>query len=292
MSIHLCLAFIGFGEAAMAFTSDLPSRDGIRAFDIQTADPSTSALKWQDYRALNVTGTAEVAGAVTEADIVVSLVTADQALVAARATAEHLQRGALYCDFNSVSPATKKAASKLIEAAGAVYVDVAIMAPVHPLRLRTPLLVSGPAAHQAAAALERLGFRPRKIGGPIGKAASIKMLRSVLIKGLEALSAECFLAAHAAGVMEEVAASLNTSWPSVNWPEKANYDLDRMMVHGIRRAAEMEEAARTLEELGVDSFMTRAAIESQRTIGSLGLTVPDELQAKFKALVSQRWQTS
>lgn len=274
----------------MAFASDLPSRDGIRAFDIKTADTATSAVKWQDYRGVGVTGTDGLAGAVAEADIILSLVTADQALAAASEAAQYLKPGALYCDFNSVSPATKNAASRLIEAAGGAYADVAIMAPVHPLGLKTPILVSGDAAQQAAPSLESLGFLPRKVDGPVGRAASIKMIRSVMLKGLEALSTECFLAAHAAGVVDEVAASLNATWPGADWAEKADYNLDRMIVHGIRRAAEMKEVARTLEELGVSNAMTRAAADRQRQIGSLGLQPIPGLGAKAKAVAGKGLQ--
>lgn len=292
MTIHPCLALIGFGEAATAFAADLRGKNSFRAFDIKTENPATSAAKWEDYRACGVTGFANLTEAVAEADIMLSLVTADQALAAAREAAKYLKPGALYCDFNSVSPATKSAASRLIEAAGGAYADVAIMAPVQPLRLKTPLLVSGDVAEQAAASLKKLGFLPRQVDGPVGQAASIKMIRSVMVKGLEALSAECFLAAHAAGVVEEVAASLNATWPGTDWTQKADYNLDRMMLHGLRRAAEMEEVARTLAELGVDNIMTRAAAETQSRIGSLGLPALPGLEAKAEAVGSQRLETA
>ncbi len=85
------------------------------------------------------------------------------------------------------------------------------------------------------------------VPGAVGAASSIKMIRSVMVKGLEALTAECFLAADAAGVTEAVRASLDASWPGTDWGAKADYNLERMMAHGIRRAAEMEEVAKTLD---------------------------------------------
>ena len=84
------------------------------------------------------------------------------------------------------------------------------------------------------------------------------MLRSVMVKGIEALTAECFLAARKAGVADEVAASLDASWPGTDWAARADYNLGRMREHGLRRAAEMEEVAATLEALGEGSDMARA----------------------------------
>ena len=191
---------------------------------------------------------------------VICVVTADQALPAAKSAASCLSEGVLYLDMNSVAPATKRAAAEAIEAAGGRYVDVAIMAPVKPARLAVPLLVSGAHAGVAADRLAELGFdQVRAVGNEVGQATTIKMLRSVMIKGVEALTAEMMLGARAAGVAPDVLASLGR-----DWPEKADYNLERMATHGARRAAEMEEAAITLAALGVEPVMTRGTIVRQR----------------------------
>jgi 3-hydroxyisobutyrate dehydrogenase-like beta-hydroxyacid dehydrogenase len=260
------VALIGFGEAGMAFASAW--RADAVAYDIKTDDPALAAAKRADYARCGVTGAASLAEALAGAGLILSLVTADQALAAAEAAARSIAPGALYCDFNSVAPQTKQEAARLIEAAGAAYADVAVMAPVHPARLAVPLLVSGA---DACAALAALGFRPRRIEGPVGRASTIKMLRSVMVKGIEALTAECFLAARKAGVAEEVAASLDASWPGADWAARADYNLGRMRAHGLRRAAEMEEVAATLEGLGQSGAMARAAAEVQRRIGAAAL---------------------
>lgn len=256
------IALIGFGEAGMAFADAWTAET--RAFDIKTDDPALAAAKRADYARAGIMGADTLAEALAGAELVVSLVTADQALAAAEAAAKAIARGALFCDFNSVAPQTKQEAARLIEAAGGSYADVAVMAPVHPGRLAVPLLVSGA---DACGTLAALGFRPRRIDGPVGRASTIKMLRSVMVKGIEALTAECFLAARKAGVADEVAASLDASWPGADWSERADYNLGRMCQHGLRRAAEMEEVAATLEGLGQKSDMTRATALVQRRIG-------------------------
>ncbi len=272
--------FIGFGEAGQAF-----ARSGDRAFDRKTTYPSARAAKLADYAAAGVKGCDTARSALTGAMVVLSLVTADRALEAARDDAALLEAGALWLDMNSVAPGTKRAAAAAIEAAGARYADVAVMAPVQPARMAVPLLVAGPHAADAAAALTAMGFTNVEIAGPkVGDASAIKMIRSVMIKGIEALTVECVLAAERAGVTEAVLASLDASWRAQGWDERADYNLDRMLAHGSRRAAEMEEVAKTLEDLGVEPAMTRGTILRQRELGALGVGVPDGLAAKLAVI--------
>lgn len=274
------IAFIGFGEAGQAF-----ARPGARAYDRLTDAAATRTAKQADYRAANVLGCETPAEALAGASAVFSLVTADQALPAAQTAAASIASGTLWLDMNSVAPGTKRAAAETIDAADGRYVDVAVMAPVLPARLAVPLLVSGPHAADAVDVLAAHGFSRIEIAGPrVGDASAIKMIRSVMVKGIEALSAECALAAHRAGVSDAVFASLDASWKPQDWSARIDYNLDRMMAHGLRRAAEMEEAAATLEHLGVEPAMTRGTIRRQRAIGNLGMTPPDGLALKLTAL--------
>ncbi|HVI99841.1 MAG TPA: DUF1932 domain-containing protein [Sphingomonas sp.] len=280
------VAIIGFGEAGSTFASaGLGAGTTVAAYDVKTDAPATRAAKQADYARTGVLGRDSAAEALAAADLVLSLVTADQALAAAAAYAPWLPEGALWLDMNSVAPDTKRAAAAAIDAAGGRYADVAVMAPVDPAKLAVPLLVSGPHADKAVSALTSLGFtHVGSVGDRIGAASAIKMIRSVMVKGLEALTTEMILAADAAGVTDEVIASLNASWSGTDWATKTDYNLDRMMVHGLRRAAEMEEVAKTLDALGTGSAMTRGTIERQRAIGALGLPPPEGLSAKISAV--------
>lgn len=275
------LVFIGFGEAGAAFAGATPAR----GYDLAIDDPARRRAKLDDFARAGVAACDTAAEAFADAHAILSLVTADQALIAAQAAAPLLERGALWFDMNSVAPGTKRAAAAAIESAGARYVDVAIMSPVHPARRNVPLLVCGPHAEAGADLLTELGFtNVTAIGGGVGTASSIKMIRSVMVKGLEALTAECFLAAHAAGVTEQLLASLDAGWAAGGWACRADYNFERMMVHGLRRAAEMEEVVTTLDELGTGSAMTRGTVERQRAIGELGLAAPEGLTAKLDKL--------
>ena len=270
-------AYIGFGEAGAAF-----ARPGARAFDLK---PDKVAA----HAAAGVQGCRSAAEALAGAAVVLCLVTADQALAAAQAYAAHLKPGALWLDMNSVAPETKRHAARVVEAAGGRYVDVAVMSPVQPARFAAPLLVCGPHAVTAAEALAGLGFsQVRAVAGGIGAGSAIKMIRSVMVKGLEALSAECALAARAAGVEAEVIASLDASWKTQGWAERIDYNLDRMLVHGFRRAAEMEEVVKTLEDLGVGGGMSRVTAQRQRQIGALGRGAPKGLDAKLSLILGEK----
>ena len=252
------LTLIGFGEAGATFARAAGWEATARAWDIA---PSRHAAMAE----AGVTVAASAAEALAGSPVVLSLVTADQVLAAARDCAPFLAPGALWCDMNSVAPETKRAAARAIEAAGGRYVDVAVLAPVDPARMNVPLLVAGAAATEAVAALAAAGFaNVRSVGSEVGRASAIKMIRSVMVKGIEALTAEMMLAAEAAGVVDEVLASLDASEKAQGWVERAAYNLERMTTHGVRRAAEMEEAARTLATLGVDPVMTRGTVLRQR----------------------------
>ncbi|OKH87973.1 NAD(P)-dependent oxidoreductase [Thalassospira sp. TSL5-1] len=273
------VAFLGFGEAAMAFVKGWATNrpETIKAFDIKTNDPDSAIRdgKNADYQNLNVLGTASTATAITDVPAIFSLVTADQAAIVAQTAAENFPKGVFFFDCNSCAPGTKRRNAEKIEAAGGRYVDVAVMAPVYPKMHKTPLLLSGPHAQAGLEYLQTLNMAPAIVEGDIGAGSSIKMIRSIMMKGLEALFAECVLAGRKAGVEEAVLASLDKTYPGFDFPAKAGYMLERSMTHGIRRAAEMEEVALTVHELGLDNEMASATVQWQRRIGNLKLDAGD-----------------
>lgn len=252
------IAIIGFGEAGSTFARAAGWGDAATAFDI---DPARRAAM-----AMAGIGAAECASAAIDgASTIFSLVTAGSALEAARQGAPYIPSNALWLDMNSVAPGTKRAAAAEIEEAGGRYVDVAVLAPVDPARMDVPLLVSGPHAAAACDRLRRIGFTDvRSVAGEIGKASAIKLIRSVMVKGIEALTDEMMAAAEAAGVADDVLASLDASDRPQAWSARAAYNRERMSTHGLRRAQEMEEAARTLRALGVEPVMTSGTVQRQR----------------------------
>jgi len=264
------IAFIGFGEAGQAIASGLREAgiERIAAWDILF--PAAEGAKLKDAAAtIGVRCAVSAADAVHGADAIISAVTAASSVDAARSVKARVAQQPFFLDINSVSPGRKQETAKLLGDA-ARYVDVAVLAPIHPARHQTPMLLAGPHAAAVAPAMSALGMRVTLAGSEIGAAAAIKMVRSVMIKGIEALTLECFLAAARAGVVDEVAASMKNNYPGLDWTEVVPYNLERMANHGERRAAEMEESADTLRELGVEPLMTMATVRRQREMGQIG----------------------
>ncbi|MGO4914778.1 DUF1932 domain-containing protein [Pseudogemmobacter sp. W21_MBD1_M6] len=264
------LAFIGFGEAGSAFVSGFAESVApvSSAYDIKLGNTEAAGPVRAAMQALGVREGRSPEDAMRGADLVFCVVTADQAVAAARAAAPHLPQGAMWLDCNSCAPGAKRQAAAVIESYGGIYVDVAVMAPVHPKKHRVPLLLAGPEAQAAALRLAALGMTPTVAGLEVGQASTIKMLRSVMIKGMEALTAECVLAARKAGVQEAVIGSLQASDPATDWTARSAYNLERMAVHGQRRAAEMREVVQTLRDLDLPARMAAATAEWQDQIGA------------------------
>ncbi|WP_114964666.1 NAD(P)-dependent oxidoreductase [Alkalilacustris brevis] len=265
------IAFIGFGEAARAFTDSLlaGSSHRIAAFDIRQDDAMAEAMANRGVRQGS-----DPADAIREADWIFSAVTADQSLVAAKSVVPHLVQGQVFFDINSVSPGRKRETAALIDDRGGRYIDMAVMAPVHPKGHATPVLLAGGAAEALADDLAGLGFRLEVAGDAPGDATAIKMVRSVFVKGLEAITVEAMLAAQASGAFEKVLASLSKSYPGLGWPENVSYNFERTLRHGKRRAAEMRESAATLNALGLNGDLPAATARTQDAMGALPL---DEL---------------
>lgn len=209
------------------------------------------------------------ATAIRDTDMVIAAVTAASSFEAARSIASHLHGRPFYLDVNSVSPGRKKATAALL-GNGVRYVDVAIVSAIHPARHKSPMMLAGPHAAEAQPVLAALGMNAQIVGDEVGAAAAIKMIRSVMIKGIEALTLECFMAASRAGVVDQVAVSLHNNYPGVDWGKMSGYNIERMVSHGIRRAAEMREVADTLRELDVNPLMTAGTIERHQQLGEIG----------------------
>ncbi|MGB6548306.1 MAG: DUF1932 domain-containing protein [Xanthobacteraceae bacterium] len=268
------IAFVGFGEAGQAIAAGLRD-EGVEqqsAWDILFPQSLGERLR-QAAAAIGVRIANSTAEAVRDADIVISAVTAASSVEAAQSIKPHLAGKPYVLDINSVSPGRKQETANLL-GGSARYIDVAVLAPIHPARHKTPMLLAGADTEAVAPTLTALGMRASIAGAEVGAAAAIKMVRSVMIKGIAALTLECFLAAARAGVIDEVAASMTNNYPGLDWGKIVPYNLERMASHGERRAAEMEEVADTLRELGVEPLMTTATVKRQREMGQIGTQQP------------------
>jgi 3-hydroxyisobutyrate dehydrogenase-like beta-hydroxyacid dehydrogenase len=251
------IGFVGFGEAAYHIAKGLrqPGISSIAAFDIKVTDKIRQRAQETGTRLVETNR--ELA---ESCDVIMSAVTAHQALNAAEQNASYLRAAHLYADLNSVSPGVKQSIARVIEASGAHFAEIAMMAPVPPYGHKVPMLAGGAGAPEFVEKLSPFGISAEIVSREVGTAAATKMFRSIIVKGLEALLTECVLGASRYNADERVFASLAESFPGIDWKQLADYMVGRVVVHGERRAREMEEVAATLREIDIEPIMAEAIV--------------------------------
>jgi len=254
------LALIGFGEVGQTFAKGLLAngRVQIAAYDLLFDDPQMRRERIASAQALGVRVAADAADASRGARVVISAVTAAAAGEVARAAAGYLQPGQIFFDINSASPRTKEIAARRVEPSAAEFVEGAVMAAVAGPGLKVPILAGGPAAQATAQTLNGLGMNLTPVAGEPGRASATKLARSIVMKGLEAALIQSIAAARRWDVEGEVIASLQATYPGIDWQGAIAHAGERVARHGVRRAEEMREAAEMLQDLGLDPGLCRA----------------------------------
>lgn len=274
------IALIGFGEVGGIFGHDFAAAGlGVSTFDILlNAEPSRSAML-DKAKSANVRPCDTLEEAVRGADLVISAVTASSAADMARNAAPLLRGGQTYVDLNSVSPDTKREIARTLGESPASFVEAAVMAPVSPQRLKVPMLLGGASAATAAERLQAIGMNVKPVSDRIGVASAIKMCRSIIIKGLEAITVESMFTARRYGAEKQVLESLAATYPGMGWDGTLpDYLISRVAEHGKRRAAEMREAAQAVADAGLEPLTALATAQRQdwlaKAIAEYALAVP------------------
>ena len=259
------IAFIGFGEVGQTFARGLLAQDDVHiaAHDILVGQRAGERLEARAAE-LGVKLHASAPAAARDAQIVISAVTASQAELVAEAAGTYLAAGQIFLDVNSAAPSTKQRAARHVEAAGASYVEGAVMAPVLKPGIRVPILAGGPRSADTAELLNGLGMNLTPVSTEHGVASAMKLCRSIVIKGLEALMVDCAAASEAWGVKDPVFATLAATFPSIDWHALAGDMRERVATHGLRRCAEMREAGEMLAALGINPHLADAVADAQQ----------------------------
>jgi 3-hydroxyisobutyrate dehydrogenase-like beta-hydroxyacid dehydrogenase len=258
------IAFIGFGEVGQTFARDLLKHASVEvaAFDQLYGNPAGERIMAR-AQALGVEVASTAAAAIGGASVVISAVTASQAEAVARTASQYLGTGQIYLDVNSSAPTTKQRAARYVAASGADYIECAVMAPVLKPGLAVPILAGGPAAEMAATMMNALGMNLTPVATAFGRASAMKLCRSIMIKGLEALIVDCSAACDRWDVRGAVFASLKETFPSIEWHALAENMAERVATHGVRRSEEMREAAAMLAALDLDPGLAMAVADAQ-----------------------------
>ena len=263
------VGLVGYGEVGRILAEDLRKKGvAVGAYDLKLDLGQGAALR-EHAAAHGVRLSASHAELAAAADLIVSAVTASQAVPVAQACAPAVRKGAWFLDFNSASPGAKRRAARLVDAAGAHYVEGAVMTSIPPYRIKVPLLLGGGGAKALAPLLSALGFNAKVASETLGVASATKMCRSVMIKGLEAMVIESFTAARAYGVEDALIASLQETFPSIDWEKQGAYFFQRVIEHGRRRSEEVREVAETVREIGLAPWSAEGTAERQAWIADL-----------------------
>lgn len=266
------IGLIGYGEVGKIFALGLkaqPGVAGVGAWDLKFAQTTVRDAELAHAAQHGVTAHASAQALCAASDLVISAVTASATLAVAQEAAAHMRPGAVFLDLNSASPGTKQQAAALIEARGAHYVEAGVMTSVPPYGIRVPMLLGGPQAAALAAVLAGWGMDAKPVSEQLGVASAIKMCRSIMIKGLEALVIESYATARHYGVQDHVLPTLAETFPSIDWQKQGSYFFSRVVQHGQRRAEEMRESARTVQEAGMDPLMASAIAAKQQWVADM-----------------------
>ena len=274
------IALIGFGEVGGIFGHDFATAGfSVQTFDILLNNKQSRPAMLAKAKNANVRPCDALEGAVRGAELVISAVTASSAADVAESAAPFLRIGQTYLDLNSVSPDTKRAIARTLNESPATFVEAAVMAPVSPLRLGVPMLLGGANAATAADRLQTIGMNVKPVSDRVGVASAIKMCRSIIIKGLEAVTVESMFTARRYGAEKQVLESLAATYPDMGWDGALpDYLISRVAEHGKRRAAEMREAAQAVADAGLEPLTALATAQRQdwlaQAIAEFSLAVP------------------
>jgi 3-hydroxyisobutyrate dehydrogenase-like beta-hydroxyacid dehydrogenase len=282
------IGMVGYGEVGKVFTAGLKHQvAGISVWDLKFEAPALREAQLAHAAQAGVTACASMAELCARSDLIISAVTASNTLAVAQAAAPHIRPGTVFLDLNSASPGTKQQAAALIDAAGGRYVEAGVMTSVPPYGIRVPMLLGGALAADLAGVLGAWGMDAKAVSEKLGVASAIKMCRSVMIKGLEALVIESYTTARAYGVEDHVLPTLAETFPSIDWEKQGAYFFSRVVQHGQRRAEEMREAANTVREAspGFEPFMASAIADKQQWVAD------QAKQGVFSGIgIEARWQ--
>ena len=275
------IAIVGFGEVGPIFADAWRDIAEVTIFDLKLTDPVTREAMLARATQTGARACDTLGSAVEGAHYVLSAVTASQAGAVAVEAARTMGPGQLFLDLNSVSPRVKQGNRDVLVGCGADYVEAAVMAPVPPQGIRVPMLFGGTRAAEASAFCNGLGMKTEAIADEVGLASAVKLCRSIMIKGNEALCVQSMLAASHFGVDARVLKSLAATFPGVGWDDGyEGYLIGRVVEHGQRRSEEMREAAAMLQEMDMDPALANAIADVQQRIAALGKSLLADLDKK------------
>ena len=241
------IAIIGCGEVGYVYAVALI--DAGYALQLCAPRPSEKVLNLVSDK--NITLHKEINTWLKEIDIVISCIPGSASLSVANDAIPFLKNGATFADFSSSSSSDKRKAAEIAESNHVSFIDVVIMGGVDLMGAKTPLLCAGNGSEKIAPVMQKIGAPLRVLGNAkVGDAASLKLLRTVFMKGLSALSVECIVAAEAQGV-KKLLYEILSDFDETPLPEFLDMLLRNHVTHACRQQHEIADATAQLESAGL-----------------------------------------
>lgn len=289
---QICLGLVGFGEVGSTLGQGFRNEGliEIASYDKYAFDGPFSELIQSRAAKARVPLVKSPQELARRSEIILSVTPGEASIESAEAFAPHVTAKHVFVDLASATPKIKRSAGQALRDAGANFADASIMGTPHADGHRLPILASGPAAEEFRDVMSPWGLKIELISGELGAASGIKIMRSVIAKGLEALLVECVLGARRYAIDEAVLHSFGRFMDSRPFEEIANFFLVSDVIHAERRAQEARMSVNALEEAGVDAIMTRATAERLEwvsrldTKAHLGGTIPEHYTQAIEAI--------
>ncbi len=287
------IGIVGYGEAGQAIAQGLCSSRGssISVFDIKFNEEElreSLRLRAQEH---GVIVEDDMGSLIANNDMILSLVTGEVATQVVRDSLPFINEGKVYVDMSTVSPRKKILMGELIEQKGGSFIEVAILGAIASYGFKSPMLVCGKRADHFVNVFAKMGFNVKFVSTEIGKASSLKMLRSVFAKGVEALLLEMLVGAKRCDLVQPLMDAIVEHMDGSSFQEIANTWITTNVVHAERRTAEMEHVIETLNELNVKPIMAKAVRDRLLTSSQSGLKdffqgkKPDDYREVIDAMV-------
>ena len=250
------IAIIGCGEVGRTYAEAVAAQNQ-HELVLNDSHPSPPAIEMAARLGLELHTTA---GAwLAEVDRVWVCVTGDVAKNVCAAVIDHLGAGTVMVDLTTATPADKREMAAMMSDRDHAYVDAVIMGAIGLTGVKTALLGAGPHSAEALADLAELGAPVRSLPeARPGDAAALKLLRTVLTKGLEALGVECLIAAEQQGVRTELYEVLGDI-DEAGLTHFLNAVVRTHVLHAERRMHEIQRADAQLEQFGLPSLLMEAS---------------------------------
>ncbi|QQK81719.1 NAD(P)-dependent oxidoreductase [Salicibibacter cibi] len=281
------VGFIGFGEAGFELASGLDSEsiDNLVAYDAFCDDPKFGAKVKNRADKANVHLVNRPENVVEKANTIFVAVPTQFALEVCKEIKERINEDILYVDVSASNPDIKKEIDELVTCANGKFVDAAMLGPLTVHQHKVPMVASGGGTQTFIERMEPYGMNIQEVSKKAGDASSIKLLRSIYMKGTAALLIELLEAARTLNVEEPVIYSLEETMAASPFRKTLNQLVTGTSIHAERRAEELEGSLIMLEELKLGSKLTAAVKDKLEYVSKLNV------REQFGGDRPEKWET-